>query len=137
MGDDPGAKEHRGEGAGRHRGGRTPAPIDPPRFRDEFYYNFRAILLIPLMAVILIGWGVETALNDERGGAQRLLGVAAVAAGVFFSLSLWLYFKPGRLAGDQWRFSARRRWLGFMLRHAWMLVILAAGLLWLLGAINK
>ncbi len=132
MGDDACAKEHRGEAAGRHRRGRPPAPIDPPRFRDEF----PSILLIPLTAVGLIRWGVESALNDERGGAQRLLGVAAVALGVFFSLSLCLYFKPGRLADDPWRFSARRRWLGFMLRHAWMVVVLAAGLLWFWGAIS-
>jgi hypothetical protein len=125
---------HRAEDGGRHRSS-EPRPIDPPSFRDEFYYNFRAILLIPLMSVILVGWGVETALDVQGDVPKRLLGVAAAVAGVFFSVSLVLYFKPGRLAGDSWRLGTARRRLGFMLRHAWMMVVLAVGLLWLLGAI--
>ena len=127
--------QHRAEDGGRHRSS-EPAPIDPPNFRDEFYYNFRAILSIPLMSVILVGWGVETALDVQGDVLKRLLGVVAAVVGVFFSVSLWLYFRPGRLAGDSWRFSTGRRRLGFLLRHAWMLVVLAVGLLWLLGTIT-
>ena len=88
------------------------------------------------MSVILIGWGVQAALDAKGDLLHRLLGVAAGVAGVFFAVSLWLYFKPGRLAGDTWRFSTARRRLGFILRHAWMLVVLAVGLLWLLRVIT-
>jgi hypothetical protein len=114
--------------AGRHRSD-EPRPIKPPRLRDEFYYNFRTLILIPLMSVALIGWGVGAALEAEGSVARRLSGVLAVAAGLLFAVSLWLYFRPGPLASERWRRSVARRRLGFALRHAWSLVVIGAGVL--------
>jgi hypothetical protein len=123
------------ESAGRHRTN-EPRPIEPPRLRDEFYYNFRTLILIPLMSVILIGWGVGAALDADSSVARRLAGAGAAAAGVLFAVSLWLYFKPGPLASERWRRTVGRRRIGFVLRHAWSLVVIGAGVLWLVGALQ-
>lgn len=120
------------ESAGRHRTN-EPRPIEPQRLRDEFYYNFRTLILIPLMSVILIGWGVGAALDTDSSVARRLAGVGAAAAGVLFAASLWLYVRPGPLASDRWRRSVGRRRIGFVVRHAWSRVVIGAGVLWLMG----
>lgn len=121
--------------AGRHRSDEPP-PIDPPRLRDELYYNFRVLILIPLMSLILIGWGVTAALDAEGGVIHRLSGVAAVVVGALFAASLRLYFKPGPLATERWRRSPGRRRIGFALRHAWSLVVIGAALFWVVGRLH-
>lgn len=126
MHDGSGKADPKGS-AGRHRSG-EPKPIEPPRFRDELRDDFRTLMLVPLISLALIGWGLGAALNPAGTLSGRSLGIAAVGAGTLFAASLWLYFKPGPLAGEHWRRTASRRRIGFALRHAWSLVVIGAAL---------
>ena len=110
--------------SGRHRSSEPP-PLEPPSLRDELKYNFRALMAVPLLSLMAILWGADAALDDGRGWGHRLLGVSAVASGVLFGTSLWLYLSPGPLATHEWRVSPGRRRLGYAFRHAWVWVLLA------------
>ena len=91
--------------------------------------DFRALLLVPLLSLIVIVWGVDAAIDGDRRWGHRLNGLAAAASGVLFATSLWLYLRPGPLADHEWRVSAGRRRLGYAFRHAWLWVLLAAATL--------
>ncbi len=125
MGEEDRDSTQNGRRGGRHRSSEPP-PLRPPSLRHELSYNFRALLLVPLLSLIVIVWGVDAAIDGDRGWGHRLYGLAAVASGVLFATSLWLYLRPGPLADHEWRVSAGRRRLGYAFRHAWLWVLLAA-----------
>jgi len=90
----------------------------------------RILAFIGLGTVGFLGFGVTAAFDSTTTLLHRVLGVAAVVAGVLTVFSFWLYLKPGILAGEAWHRTTRRHLLRVAVRHAWLCLVPAALAIW-------
>lgn len=112
---------------GRHRG--LPVVDAPPRL-DVTHGAERIFAFIGMGTVGFFVFGVTVAVDSTATLLHRVLGVAAVFAGVLTVISFWLYLRPSFLAGGAWHRTTRRHLLRVAVRYAWLCLVPAALAVW-------